>query len=313
MKKFLLLIVVSLFFCLGCSIMDNTKIYTNIDRLNSIPADVQKGTPDNDEFAPILHSDDFIKPIPLEIISTSGAEDSPFIPDGRDELYFFFAKDVREDLHIQAEDIVNGIWMSKWDGQRWIDPELVVLQKEGKLALNGAQFIGGDEMTFVTAREGYTGLHWFKAKYIDGKWKKWKRADFNPEYEVGELHIHEDKLYYHSSKAGGKGENDIWMLTKVDGEWTNPENVEAVNTEYNEGMPYITPDGKELWFNRQYKGTPGVYRSKKIEDQWIKAELIVSQFAGEPTLDKFGNLYFVHHYFKDGQMIEADIYIAYKK
>ena len=41
--------------------------------------------------------------------------------------------------------------------------------------------------------------------------------------------------------------------------------------------------------------------------------LIVSQFAGEPTLDDAGNLYFVHHYFEHGQMIEADIYVAYKK
>jgi len=41
---------------------------------------------------------------------------------------------------------------------------------------------------------------------------------------------------------------------------------------------------------------------------------IVSNFAGEPALDAQGNLYFVHHYFTaDGKMIEADIYVAYKK
>jgi hypothetical protein len=40
-------------------------------------------------------------------------------------------------------------------------------------------------------------------------------------------------------------------------------------------------------------------------------ELIVSQFAGEPTLDEQGNLYFVHHFTADGELIEADIYAAY--
>ncbi|HOK38716.1 MAG TPA: hypothetical protein P5538_03695 [Bacteroidales bacterium] len=52
---------------------------------------------------------------------------------------------------------------------------------------------------------------------------------------------------------------------------------------------------------------------KKINDQWQEPELIVSQFAGEPTLDDAGNLYFVHHYFENNIMIEADIYVAFKK
>jgi len=45
----------------------------------------------------------------------------------------------------------------------------------------------------------------------------------------------------------------------------------------------------------------------------MEAELIVSQFAGEPTLDDNRNLYFTHHYFIDGEMIEADIYYAERK
>ncbi|HUV15043.1 MAG TPA: hypothetical protein VMW28_00580 [Pelolinea sp.] len=41
--------------------------------------------------------------------------------------------------------------------------------------------------------------------------------------------------------------------------------------------------------------------------------MIVSQFAGEPSLDSSGNLYFIHHYYKDGKMLEADIYFAKRK
>ncbi|MGA2821268.1 MAG: hypothetical protein ABSF61_11495 [Anaerolineales bacterium] len=40
----------------------------------------------------------------------------------------------------------------------------------------------------------------------------------------------------------------------------------------------------------------------------------MSRFAGEPTLDDAGNLYFVHYFFsRDGKMIEADIYLALRK
>ena len=228
-------------------------------------------------------------------------------------MYFVFVKDVREPVHIQIRDVVNGIWVSKFVNGEWQEPELVLLQKPGKLALNGCTFVRGKSMLFCSAREGYTGVHWFSAEYKNGKWVNWKNADFDPEYDVGELHIHGDELYYHSLKEGGKGGSDIWMLTEVDGKWVNPVNVEVLNSEENEGMPYITPDGNELWFNRRYLGSPAVYRSKKINNVWQEPELIVSQFAGEPTLDRDGNLYFVHHYYEDGVMIEADIYVAYRK
>src|SRR3989344_1236272 len=80
---------------------------------------------------------------------------------------------------------------------------------------DGCEFVQGDKMLFCTVREGYSGINWFSADFIDGKWTNWKNANFNPSYEVGELHIYGDELYYHSSRAGGKGELDIWMLRNI--------------------------------------------------------------------------------------------------
>ena len=90
-------------------------------------------------------------------------------------------------------------------------------------------------------------------------------------------------------------------------------NIEVVNSEENEGYPYISSDGNELWFNKWYLGTPAIFRSIKINGSWQEPELILSQFAGEPTIDDEGNIYFVHHFYMDGEMIEADIYVAYRK
>jgi hypothetical protein len=78
-------------------------------------------------------------------------------------------------------------------------------------------------------------------------------------------------------------------------------------------MPFISQDGNELWFNRNYKGSPAVFRSIKSNGNWSEPELILSWFAGEPSLDNEGNIYFVHHFYKDGVMIEADIYVAKRK
>ncbi len=288
--------------------------YPNVSRAESLPDDIVKRTPETDLFPPILLSSEWEVPVPVGLpVNTAGAEDSPFIPADRDELYFFFTPDVRIPVEEQVLDSVTGIYVSAYINNTFSEPERVWLQDPGKLALDGAEFIEGNNMLFVTTREGYTGLHWFRAEFIDEEWTNWQNADFNSDFEVGELHVHGDELYYHSYRSGGEGLLDIWKLTLIDNEWQNPENVEGVNSSDDEGWPYITSDGNELWFNHMYEGTPGIFRAVKQSGEWQEPELIISQFAGEPTLDKAGNIFFVHHFYENGVMIEADIYVAYKK
>lgn len=284
-----------------------------VDRHAAIPADVRKVTPEEDAHPPILHSVEFHEPVPLPGISTAGAEDSPFIPEGGEELYFFFAADIREDPSVQVQNPVNGIWLSNRKNGVWGKPELVWLQEYDLPALNGCPFVDGDEMWFCTARVGLTGLHWFRAHRVGGVWTNWRVSDFPSGDEVGELHIYEDELYYGSARPGGMGGQDIWMLPRRSGFWWYPENVSMVNTDMDETLPFVTFDGKELWFTRWHEGSPAIMRSKRMGGGWDEPELIVSRFAGEPTLDPQGNLYFVHHFYEDGVMLEADIYVAYRK
>ena len=169
-------------------------------------------------------------------------------------------------------------------------------------------------MWFCSAREGYTGVNLFTAQYRNGRWTGWQYAGdrLNRELELGEVHVTpgEAEIYFHSPRAGGAGGYDIWVTRKVEGRWCEPENIGAVNTEATEGWPFVSQDGQELWFTRTYQGSPAIFCSERQEGAWGEPRLIVSHFAGEPTLDEQGNLYFVHHYFRDGAMIEADIYLA---
>jgi hypothetical protein len=254
-------------------------------------------------------------PVPVQgPVNTAGAEDSAFIlPDGN-TLYFFFTPDVRLPVEKQVLDPTVGIYVSQKNESGWSEPERVVLQDPGKLALDGAEFVQGNLMYFCSAREGYTGVHWFKAEYRDGKWQNWENADQilkTNEYETGELHISEDgnELYFHSPRAGGKGGLDIWVSQKVNGAWSTPVNVAAVNTERDEGWPALSPNGEELWFSRDY----GVWRSLKVDNEWQTPEKMFFPLAGEPSIDSAGNVYFTHHFFNNNTMIEADIYIATKK
>ena len=152
----------------------------DVDRHEAIPTDVAKVSPEEDQHPPILHSDEFQEPIPLPLISTAGGEDAPFITEDGGELYFFFAADIREDPSVQVQNPVNGIWVSNSVGGAWQEPTLVWLQNPGVLALNGCPFVGGDEMYFCTAREGYIGLNWFRAEYAAGSWGSWDVIGFDP-------------------------------------------------------------------------------------------------------------------------------------
>jgi hypothetical protein len=201
---------------------------------------------------------------------------------------------------------LNGVWQ---------EPAKVVLQDPDKQSLDGCEFVLGNKMWFCTARTDYTGLHWFTAEFTNGKWTNWQNADFNSDYVVGELHITADsrELYFHSDREGGQGGYDIWFSQWENGEWQPPENIDIVNSPETDGWPSLTQDGNELWFTRFYLGSPGIFRSKRINGEWQEPELIISQFAGESSVDNEGNIYFTHHFYKDSVMLEADIYVIRRK
>jgi hypothetical protein len=74
----------------------------------------------------------------------------------------------------------------------------------------------------------------------------------------------------------------------------------SVNTAGAEDSPFIAPDGSAfvradtLWLCSAREGYTGIHH-----------------FAARACgLDAEGNLYFVHHFYRGGTMIEADIYVA---
>ncbi len=284
------------------------------DRESLIPSDQLKINPETDIYPPQSVTDEYWDPVPLPYpVNTAGAEDSAFImPDGN-TLYVWFTPNVAKPPEEQVIDGVTGIYVFHKVNGEWGPAERVMLQDLGKLSLDGCEFVLGDKMWFCAAREGYAGLHWFTAEFIDGQWGNWQLADFKPEYEVGELHITADgqELYFHSSRPGGQGGYDIWVSQNVDSEWGEPANLAVVNSPNTDGWPFVTADGKELWFTRG-PGAPELWRSKRVNGEWSTPEQMFTHFAGEASLDNDGNVYFTHHFYKDDVMLEADIYVAYK-
>ncbi len=312
-NRIFFLLTVALF--MACS-TEQVQEHPVVDRFEKLPSDIAKRGPETDIHPPVLHDSGFYDPEPLAgYVNSAGAEDSPFVTIAGDELYFFFTPDVRIPPEKQLLDSVTGVWRSKLMNGAWQQAERVWLQKPGMLALDGAVAIQGDEMWFASAREGYTGVNMFTSRKQGDIWVDWTYCGdrLMKELQIGEVHLHGNDLYFHSGRTGGKGGLDIWVTTRNGQDWSSPVNIDMINTIADEGYPYISSDGLELWFTRTFNGTPAIFRSRKIGNDFGIPELIISRFAGEPTLDAEGNLLFVHHFFENDQMIEADIYIARRK
>jgi len=291
-------------------------------RAESIPDDAVKYSPETDVFPPVLNDDGWDEPVPMPgPVNTAGAEDSPFMLGDGSTFFFFFTPDVSVPPEQQLLDRVTGIWWTRKSGGSWLEPERILLSDD--LSLDGCPFAVSDSLWFCSARVGgYRPIDFYIAVLTDGGWGTVVNAGrrLNQEIEIGELHIsNSGEIYFGSDAYDGYGGMDIFKIAFVDGDWSEPVNLgDSVNSEYDDFLPFVSSDGNELWFTRPgatgYPG-PAVFRSSRINDSvWTAAEEIISCFAGEPTLDDEGNIYFVHHFYSENmQMLEADIYVAYRR
>jgi len=318
MTRAVVLFAAAMMLVAGCS-----RPYPFLEnRYAKIPADAVKGTPSTDPFPPILVSAEFEEPVPMPgPVNSAGAEDSPFItPDGQ-EFYFFFTPDVRVPVERQLIDSVTGIWHSRWSAGQWTEPARVVLNDD--VSLDGAEFVSGDTMWFASVRTGnYGEIDWYIAVRRDGAWTEWRNAgpQVNESLRPGELHLSADHRTMYHGKVSQYGGLDICKSERTDSGWGEPVNLgPLVNSSKDDGWPFLSSDGRRLYFTG-WSDTimgPCIYRSElDSTGNWTRAELVVARFAGEPTLDDAGNLYFVHHYYTGGdssRMLEADIYLCRRK
>jgi len=284
-------------------------------REESLGPDAVRMGPATDPHPPILHSSEWLPPLPLPgPINTAGAEDSPFItPDGETFL-FFFTPNAQIPPEQQLMDGVTGLYISRREGESWGEPQRLVLQDPGELALDGCGFLQGELLWFCSARQGnLRDIDLWFADLRDGSASNWRNAGaaINLELNTGEMHLSADgqSLFFHAPRPGAD-DFDLYVARRLGDGWSPAEPLAALNSEASEGWPFVSEDGAELWFTRFYLGAPAIFRSSWTGSEWSAPELILSSFAGEPTLDRLGNLYFVHHYVVDDVIIEADIYYS---
>jgi len=126
----------------------------------------------------------------------------------------------------------------------------------------------GTLMVFVRGRPGGAADLW-SSRWTPGGWTAPEPiASINsPNDELGpELSRDGQRLLFYSDRPGGLGGHDIWISQRIDSGWSEPSNLgPAVNTQFNEYGPALTPDGSALYFssNRLREGEP-----PRTRDDW---------------------------------------------
>ena len=119
-----------------------------------------------------------------------------------------------------------------------------------------------EEMKCSRREEGVGGTDVWRSRNIDGRYAPAENLGEPVGSESGDadpfVAPDESYLIICQEKAGGYGKFDLYIyFQRPDGSWTDPINMgEGVNSAEYEFRPYVTPDGKYLFFtsNRPNEG-----------------------------------------------------------
>ncbi|MBI4931911.1 MAG: OmpA family protein [Bacteroidetes bacterium] len=120
----------------------------------------------------------------------------------------------------------------------------------------------------------------YSSNLLGGAWSKptilYEKSDVNTkawETSFFGFLVSGNELYVVSDREGGAGGRDIFVsLKQPDGTWGPLNDMGApINTEYDEDAPYITADGKTMYFSSTGHNSMGgfdIFKSEKAGDKW---------------------------------------------
>lgn len=161
-----------------------------------------------------------------------------------------------------------------WSTPTNITPQV---QSDGDQYATGISY---DGKILLLSREDAFDSDIYISYFEDGQWTKSTPIGSEINTKFWESHAslskNGDTLFFASNKGGSKGEMDIYLSVKnQDGDWGNPVLLGSnVNTNLNEDTPFITPDGKRLYFSSQGHTNIGgydvFYVEKMADGSWSK-------------------------------------------
>ncbi len=183
-------------------------------------------------------------------------------------------------VYTERRGIVNVIFYSRKERGKWQPPVEITNELNAGEDCSSCSLNSNGTELFLYKTDNYDGAI-YSSTYKDGYWSPVKKLNRNINTKFYESHaaISADgkKLYFTSNRDGGQGNLDIYLSEKDDtGEWGPAVNLgPSINTPYNEDTPFITEDGKYLYFASEGHTSMGgydIFRSRFEQSAWKSPE-----------------------------------------
>lgn len=150
-----------------------------------------------------------------------------------------------EDVYVSFRDKNTG----EWQPAQMVDLYNRIKENEATIAVSA----DGQKLYLYHDVNGDGNIYY--TEYVDGNYSEMEPVGEHVNSASWETHItftpDEKTLYFVSDRPGGLGGRDIYRCTRLpNGEWSKPYNLGApINTPFDEDAPFISADGKTLYFS----------------------------------------------------------------
>jgi len=175
------------------------------------------------------------------------------------------------------------LWKSVKKPEGWTPPERLSSPVNTEKFDSWPSIAENGNLYFFSTREGGVGrADLYRSILQDGEYKEVENlgSDINSEVFDHDPFIAPDESYlmWCSNRSGGYGGDDLYIAyKKEDGGWSRPFNLgEKINTPANETRPYVTADGKYLFFVSDANNNTDIY--------WVDAGILEKLKSDSPPL-----------------------------
>jgi len=149
------------------------------------------------------------------------------------------------------------IYFSKKSDGKWTKPTNITSSLGGSNKYLMTSSITSDGMTLYLVLQDPFNSDIYVSYLNRGRWSRAAKLPKPVNSKSDETHasISADgtSMFFASNRRGGEGDLDIYKTALTSkGKWDKPQNIgSGVNTPFNEDTPFVSPDGKTLYFSSE--------------------------------------------------------------
>ncbi|MBN1144480.1 MAG: PD40 domain-containing protein [Bacteroidales bacterium] len=205
----------------------------------------------------------------MEMIQAPSEFSSTTLPDEINTAYSNFnplvTNDERVIYYMNELKFYDAVMTSVQADAGWQPPENLTpkVKSDGDHLVTGLSADG--KQLFFVAYDPYHRGELYTATYINGAWSELEKLNNQINTQFNETHASVSPdgktLYFTSDRKGGYGGLDIYRSYLTgSGEWGKPVNLgPLINSPYNEESPFLSADGRNLYFSSQGHYNMGGY------------------------------------------------------